>query len=589
MGLRQLITSVAAATAVVAAPAVGTASTPPAAPVLTGTAEPAAASADPDAPTLQDGDLDFTVERLAGGTRYTTAVAVSRRFAEVGTPVVYVATGRAFADALSAGPAASRTGGPVLFVTATGVPTATAGELSRLRPGRIVIVGGPDVVGENVRGALTAYTSGTVTRQAGADRYRTSVAVSTAAFPDGADVAYVASGQDWPDALAGGAAAVVQDAPVLLTRRGSLPDAVLAELRRLSPSRIMLVGGTAAVSDAVAAQLRTVATTERVAGADRYATALALSRRVFGASRPGVIIASGQNFPDALAGVPAAERTRGPIMLATRTSLPHSGELDRLTPRTAYVLGGTATLSIEVPKAAQRERGVCWSGPDYTGGSQQVLSTVSGTTSRKIAYTLDMGGRLEGASEIVDLLVERQVCTTFFPTSVMAATAEGRAVMAKIAAHPELFEIGNHTVHHCDLVNGGGGSPSGAPCQRAMTSSFIRQELADAEASLRAQTGLSTKPYWRPPYGSYDDFVRDQAAAVGFPKTVYWARDTIDWDPATTTAQIVARTTSPLPASGSIVLSHLGGYHTREALPQIIDVLRANGYTMTTVSDLRDG
>ncbi|AXH95393.1 cell wall-binding repeat-containing protein [Ornithinimicrobium avium] len=588
MTLHHLLTSAAAAVALVATSAVGTS----AATLVDGTAAtalPTAGIAVPAAPTLQDGDLGFTVERLAGGTRYTTAVAVSRRFSEVGTPVVYVATGRAYADALSAGPAASRTAGPVLFVTSTGIPTATAEELSRLRPGRIVVVGGTTVISDSVQGALRAYTTGTVTRLAGPDRYGTSVAVSSAAFPGGADVAYVASGQTWPDALSGGAAAVVQEAPVLLTRHGSLPEEVLAELERLAPSRIMLVGGTTAVSDAVAAELRTVATTERVAGDDRYATALALSRRVFGPDRPGVTIASGLNFPDALAGVPAAASTRGPIMLARRDSLPHAGELDRLTPGTAYVLGGTSSLSIEVPKAAQRERGVCWSGPDYSGGGQQVLSTVSGTTSRKIAYTLDMGGRLEGAEEIVDILVDRQVCTTFFPTSLMADTAQGRRVMAKIAAHPELFEIGNHTVHHCDFVNGGGGSPSGAPCQREMTASFIRQELTDAEAALRAQTGLSTKPYWRPPYGSYNTFVRDQAAAVGYPKTVYWARDTIDWDPATTTAQIVARTTSPLPASGSIVLSHLGGYRTPEALPQIIDVLRANGYTMTTVSDMRDG
>src|SRR5690606_9335485 len=159
-------------------------------------------------------------------------------------------------------------------------------------------------------------------------------------------------------------------------------------------------------------------------------------------SRPGVTLASGLTFPDALAGVPASEHTRGPILLARRGSLPHVGELDRLTPTTAYVLGGTAALSVEVAKAAQRERGVGWSRPDYTGGTPQVVTTVPGTTSRKMAFTLDMGGRLEGAAEIVDFLVANQVCTTFFPTSLAADTAEGRRVMAKIAAHPELFELG---------------------------------------------------------------------------------------------------------------------------------------------------
>jgi peptidoglycan-N-acetylglucosamine deacetylase len=502
-----------------------------------------------------------------------------------------VTNGGRFGEALPAGPAASRTRGPVLFVTSTSVPSATAAELTRLRPGRIVVVGGTTAVSAAVRTALGAYTTGTVNRIASTTAYATSAAVSRSAFPAGAGTVYVVSGDNWPDGLSAGAAAVVQDAPVLLTDDLSLPTAVRDEIVRLAPTRIMLVGGPAAVSETVATQLRALAPTERIFGADRYATALAVSRRVFGVNRPGVQLASGAVFADALAGVPASDYTRGPILLARRTGLAagYAAELDRLTPRTAFVLGGPSTLSIEVPKAAQRERGVCWAGPDYTGGSRQVISTVAGTTTRKIAFTLDMGGRLEGATQIVDFLVANQVCTTFFPTSIMASTTEGRRVMARIAAHPELFEVGNHTVHHCDLVLGGGGSPTAAPCARSMTSSFVRAELADAEAVLKNLTGLSTKPYWRPPYGSHNTFVRDNAAAVGFPVTVMWNRDTIDWATTTTEAQIISRTTSPLPPSGSIVLAHLGGFRTGAALDDIVRVLRANGYTMTTVSDMRDG
>ncbi len=581
MRLGHLLVAAAAVVGLVAGPAV-------AGPPGDAAQRTAAAMA---APTLQDGDLSFRVERLAGSDRYATAAAVSRRFVPAGTAVAYVTSGSVFTDPLAAGPAASRTGGPVLYVSRDRVPAATAAELTRLRPGRIVVVGGRASVGDAVLGALDAYTAGSVTRVSGPDRYTTAVAVSSTAFPDGARTVYVASGEVFTDALSGGAAAVVQDAPMLLTPSSTLPPEVVAEVRRLNPARIVLVGGPATVSEGVAAQLRSLATTERVHGADRYATSLAVSRRVFGTSRPGVQLASGALFTDANAGVPAAEYTRGPILLVRPTGLPsgYGAELDRLTPGTAYVLGGTATLSVEVPKAAQRERGVCWAGPDYTSGTKQVLSSVSGTTSRKIAFTLDMGGRLDGATGIVDFLIANQVCTTFFPTSIMADTTEGRRVMARIRANPHLFEVANHTVHHCDLVIGGGGSPSAAPCDRAMTASFVRSELTDAEVKLKALTGLSTKPYWRPPYGSHNTFVRDNAAAVGFPITVMWNRDTIDWRTDTTEAQIISRTTSPLPPSGSIVLAHLGGYRTGAALDDIVRILRANGYTMTTVSDMRDG
>lgn len=551
-----------------------------------------AADQPPAGSTAPAGDPDFRVERLQGGDRYATAAALSARFHSPGVPVVHVTSGTDFPDALSAGPAADRLGGPVLFVRPDSVPSATTRELTRLRPGRIVVVGGSEAVSDTVLTSLRGMTTGSVTRVAGSTRWATSAAVSAQTFPDGASVVWVSTGRNWPDALSAGAGAGVLDAPVLLTDTTSLPRVVREEIVRLDPDRILLAGGASVVAAPVAAELATIAPTERIAGSDRYGTSLAVSRRVFGPSRPGVSIVTGGAFPDALAAVPATATTRGPVLLSRPGALPTaiSGELDRLTPGTAYLAGGLASLSIDVARAVQRERGICWAGPTYPSTeSQQILTTVGGTTSKKVAFTLDMGGRLDGATEIIDYLVEHQVCTTFFPTGAMADTPQGRPIMSKIAEHPELFEVGNHTVHHCDLVLGGGGSPSAAPCDRAMTDAFIRAELTNATTVLERLAQMPTEPIWRPPYGSQNARVRNLAAQAGYPVTVMWARDTIDWHPETTTAQIVARTTSPLPASGSIVLAHLGGYRTGAALPQIVSILRSNGYTMTTVSDMRDG
>ncbi|WP_131104318.1 cell wall-binding repeat-containing protein [Ornithinimicrobium sufpigmenti] len=537
-------------------------------------------------------DLNFRVERLQGADRYRTAAQVSARFFSPKVPVAYVASGVNYPDALSAGPAAESRNAPVLFVRPGSVPEATAAELRRLQPGRIIVVGGSSAVSDGVVSELRALTAGTVTRLAGTNRYGTSVRISQDAFPGGAGIVWVATGQGWPDALAAGAAAAVQDGPVLLTERTSIPSAVRAEIVRLDPSRILVAGAGGVVSEAVLQDLRSIAPTERISGADRYATSVAISQRVFGTNRPGVNIATGAAYPDALAAVPTTATTRGPVLLTRPGSLPGAvaTELRRITPRTAYLLGGRGSMTLDIDRAVQRERGVCWAGPTYPATeSQKILTTVPGTSSKKLAFTLDMGGRLDGAEQIVDYLVANQVCTTFFPTSLSADSTQGQKVMAKIAAHPELFEMGNHTVHHCDLVRGGGGSPNGAPCNRTMTDAFVRAELADAEPVLEQLSQMPVEPLWRPPYGSHDARVRNLAAGAGYPVTVMWGRDTIDWDPATTTAQIVSRTTSPLPPSGTIVLAHLGGYKTGEALPQIVSILRSNGYTLTTVSDMRDG
>ncbi|MGI8947735.1 MAG: cell wall-binding repeat-containing protein [Ornithinimicrobium sp.] len=554
-----------------------------------GTSSAASPQAPPPAQSTA-GDVDFHLERLAGSSRYGTAAAVSRRFFAAGKPVVFVVTGADFPDGLAAGPAGARLNGPVLFTGRDSVPGVTQTELRRLRPGRIVVVGGSSAVSEAVRRDLGAFTAGTVTRISGADRYATAAALSRTTHPRGSKVVYVSTGADFPDALSGGAAAGIQNAPMLLTGATSLPPSTRTELERLHPERIMVIGGPGAVSASVATQLDGIATTERVWGRTRYTTALAVSRRVFGTDRPAAVLATGRDWPDALASGPVVRVTHGPVLLSAGTGLTDGvpAELVRITPRTAYLLGGERAQTDDVARQVQRRLGVCWAGTRPTTGSEQVFDSVPGA-GRKVAFTLDMGGRLDPARSIVQYLVDHQVCTTFFPTAAMAVTTEGRKVMAAIAAHPELFELGNHTVHHCDLVSGGGGSPSSGPCRVRMTSTFIRTELRDAERTLEGLTGMPTNPYWRPPYGSHNSFVREVAASVGYTKTVMWNRDTIDWDPATTTNQIVSRVVSPLPSNGTIVLSHLGGYHTRDALPQIVNTLRAGGYTLTTVSDLRDG
>lgn len=562
-----------------------------AAPTATTTATPTTAAGTTTVPAVTTAGVGFAVERLAGSNRYATAVELSRKFFAPGVPVAIVSTGANFPDGLSAGPAADQLGGPVLFVTRDSVPSVTRTELGRLRPQRILVVGGSSAVSETVRGELDSLTAGSATRLSGSDRFVTSAAVSRHAFPSGATVAYVATGRAFPDALAAGAAAAVQGGPVLLTDTNTLPPSVRTELQRLNPGRIMLVGGTSSVSETVAGSLAAIAPVERIQGSDRYQTALALSRRVFGPDRPAAFLTTGTQFPDALAASAATRFTRGPIVLTRPTALPTGAatELGRLGPNTAYLLGGTSAVGVPVAKAVQQRLGVCWSGPVYGAGSPAVISQVSGTDTKKVAFTLDMGGRLDPAVGIVNFLIDNQVCTTFFPTSAMSTTTEGRKVMALIKAHPELFEVGNHTAHHCDLVLGGAGSPTTAPCDRSMTSSFIRSELTTAEATLEDLTGMQITPYWRPPYGSHNAFVRENAAAVGYTKTMMWNRDTIDWHLDTTTSQIVSRTTSPLPPSGTIVLAHLGGYRTLDALPQIVSTLRANGYTLTTISDMRDG
>jgi putative cell wall-binding protein len=191
------------------------------------------------------------VDRIAGANRYETAAALSREHFNPGVPEVYVATGRAFADALAGGAAAAAAGGPLLLVEPNAVPDAIAAELTRLRPGRITLLGGPNAVGAAVQTRLQSFTSGPVARVAGANRYETAVAVAKRAFPGTVDTVHLATGASFPDALAAVPAAGLLEGPLLLVPPDSLPGAVDAELRRLRPERVRILGGPGAVRETV--------------------------------------------------------------------------------------------------------------------------------------------------------------------------------------------------------------------------------------------------------------------------------------------------------------------------------------------------
>ncbi len=193
-------------------------------------------------------------KRLFGANRYATAVAISKdTYPTPGVPVAYVATGLDFPDALAAAAAAGHGNGPLLLVPGTYLPSDVRTELDRLNPQRIVILGGTAVVSSAVENAVKAYDgAGGTKRLFGANRYATAVAISKDTYPTpGVPVAYVATGLDFPDALAAAAAAGHGNGPLLLVPGTYLPSDVRTELDRLNPQRIVILGGTAVVSSAV--------------------------------------------------------------------------------------------------------------------------------------------------------------------------------------------------------------------------------------------------------------------------------------------------------------------------------------------------
>ncbi len=194
-----------------------------------------------------------------------------------------------------------------------------------------------------------------VERLQGPDRYATAAAASQQGFPDGADVVYVATGENFPDALAGGVNAALENGPVLLTTASTLPAATRDEIVRLNPAEIVVVGGTSVVSSAVQSSLAAIAPVTRIFGATRIETATELSRRAFPVGAPVVYIATGYDYPDALVTVPVAAQNGGPILLTAPWGLDISTrqEILRLDPDEIIIVGGTGAVGPVVESALE--------------------------------------------------------------------------------------------------------------------------------------------------------------------------------------------------------------------------------------------
>ncbi len=190
------------------------------------------------------------MERRAGPTRYETAVEISRSHFTA-AEVVYLASGSAFPDALAAAPLAGKETGPVLLTPRDSLPGVVENELRRLKPTKIVVLGGEGAVGRTVFERLGQLTSARIERLAGQDRFETAVEIAESAFPSATPVVYVANGLNFPDALAVAPVALQEGAPILLTQGESLTQDVIDEIARLRPNRITVIGGFSIVSGEV--------------------------------------------------------------------------------------------------------------------------------------------------------------------------------------------------------------------------------------------------------------------------------------------------------------------------------------------------
>ena len=303
-------------------------------------------------------DNTFSYQRFAGANRYETASNISASMGSANT--VIIASGLDFPDALAGVPLAKKNKAPILLTLKNSVPDSTMAELKRLLPKNILILGGEGVITQKVIDTLKntkELFDCSITRVCGINRYGTAVETAKLVNSSPTEIFFVC-GSGYPDALSAGTVAAIKNAPIIyLNTNGSMEANTAAYLAELAKKKCVMnayfIGGTGVISDnmmkqaATALGLKVGSTAQRVWGANRYATNIAVNTKFSSSfsSNKMICIAKGLDFPDALAGGAYASYWNTPLVLEdSKLSDEQKTYLHSQASRYFRVFGGTGAV-----------------------------------------------------------------------------------------------------------------------------------------------------------------------------------------------------------------------------------------------------
>jgi putative cell wall-binding protein len=332
--------------------------------------------------------------RIQGNDRIDTALQQAQKGWPQGSASVILARADDFPDALAGVPLAARLQAPILLTSSQELDSRVLATLKKLHPQNIYLLGGEGALGSKITTSLqkNGWNQENLIRISGESRYGTasSLALATAAtslssitagseitlatIPQGSSFSSVpavaiATGENFPDALGIASIAGAKKMPVLLTEANGLPTETLETLKRLNPAKIYLIGGEGSISLQVEQKIKTglnlsSSQIRRLAGESRYDTMAAVAKE-FQGDIQNLSFATGEDFPDALAGAALAAHQGSTIMLVPKTSLKEypalhnwiKGQLQTLTTPVAsngnsslelHLMGGSGAISPEL-------------------------------------------------------------------------------------------------------------------------------------------------------------------------------------------------------------------------------------------------
>ncbi|ARC86595.1 cell wall binding repeat 2 family protein [Clostridium argentinense CDC 2741] len=288
------------------------------------------------------------------GDRYDTAIAISKNGWANGSNTIVLVTGADYPDALSATPLAKKYDAPILLTKTNEIPANVLEEIKRLKANKIIIVGGNGVITDEVEKELKSVVKN-VERVKGDDRYDTAVNVAKIlGVENGVAVAY---GLNYSDALSIAPLAAGLSMPILLTKTNEMDEKVQGLIKDKNIPVSYIIGGEGVISNTVMNKFKNP---KRISGINRYETNVEVLKYFSSKlNYDKTYVATGMNYPDALAGSTLAARTNSPLIL-TNNSVIEKPTLEHAKlqmSKEIYALGGSSIVGDNVLQQLKTDMG----------------------------------------------------------------------------------------------------------------------------------------------------------------------------------------------------------------------------------------
>lgn len=293
--------------------------------------------------------INENVKRISGVDREQTAIEVSKKMFKDGTNKVVLANKNNYSDVLTAAPFAKANNASLLYISSNSISKEVMSEIARLKAKEITIIGGEKSVNEGLKKELEKRNF-KVDRLSGSDRYKTSAQIAAKLIDGKTTTLEIASGENYADALSLNNAAEKDKAPILLVRVNAIDKSVEDVIKSSKASLINIAGREKSVSESTKANIKKIsnATVNRIGGADRYETSILLAK--YSGAKEVVVVASGENFADALIAAPFSAKQKGAILLTNKDKLGQNAEqfIKDTKFNKSYVIGGEKSVSEDV-------------------------------------------------------------------------------------------------------------------------------------------------------------------------------------------------------------------------------------------------